>query len=207
MAGTSSVSSLLSGLNAQGTTAVSGLASGLDTDGIIQKLIALDQRQTQKYQAQQDSLRSQLTAFQEANTRLAAVQDAASALGTPALFQSNQTATSDAAVLTATAALGAAPGQYAITVQALARAHQVVSQSYTDLNSTSLGSGTITITAAGQTTTVPVDSSDHTLDGLRDAINRANTNVGASIVQDGNSSYRLMIYSKQSGTANALTIH
>ena len=52
-----------------------GLASGLDTDGIIQKLIALDQQQTQKYQSQQDSLRRQLTAFQDANTRLAAVQD------------------------------------------------------------------------------------------------------------------------------------
>src|SRR5438034_11806099 len=105
MAGTSSVSSLLSGLNAQGTTAVSGLASGLDTDGIIQKLIALDQQQTQKYQSQQDSLRRQLTAFQDANTRLAAVQDAAGALATPSLFRSNTAATSDAAPGTATTGL------------------------------------------------------------------------------------------------------
>src|SRR4051812_43606573 len=156
MAGTSSVSSLLSGLNAQGSTSVSGLASGLDTDSIIQKLIALDQQQTQKYQAQQDSLRTQLTAFQDANTRLAAVQDAAGALATPSLFQSTTAATGDSAVLTATAGMGAAPGQYAVTVQALARSHQVVSQSYADLNSTSLGSGTLTISSAGQTTTIQV---------------------------------------------------
>src|SRR5205823_11756951 len=101
----------------------------------------------------------------------------------------------------------AAPGDYVVSVQSLARAHQVVSQGYGDIGTTTIGTGTFTITAAGQSTTIQVDSSNNTLGGLRDAINRANTNVQASIVQDGDASYRLMISSKQTGTANALTIN
>jgi flagellar hook-associated protein 2 len=191
----------------QGVAAVGGLISGLQTDDIIQKLISLDQLPIQQYQAQQDRLRTKVAAYQEANTRLLALQDATSQLATSSLFASSSAVSSDTDVVNATAEKGATAGQYSITVQSLARAHQVVSQSYSDLTTTSLGTGTLTITAAGQTTTVQVDSSDNTLGGLRDAINRANTNVGAAIVQDGNSSYRLMVFSKQTGTANALTLN
>ena len=74
------------------------------------------------------------------------------------------------------------------------------------MSATTIGTGSFSITAAGQATAITVDSSNNTLAGLRDAINRANTNVRASIVQDGDNSYRLMVSSKESGTANALTI-
>jgi flagellar hook-associated protein 2 len=209
MSGVSGVSSSVAGLpgSTQGVASVGGLVSGLQTDSIIQQLTQLDQLPIQQYKAQQDRLNAQLSAYQEVNTRLLAVQDAASQLATPSLFASSAASSSNTGVLTTDAEAGATAGQYAITVQHLARAHQVVSQDFADRNTTSVGTGTLAITSGGQTTTVTVDSSDNTLGGLRDAINRANTNVGASIVQDGNSSYRLMIYSKQTGTANALTIN
>ena len=170
-------------------------------------MIQIDQLPIQQYKAEQAALNSRLSAYQEVNTRLLAVQDAASQLSTPSLFASSAALSSNAGVLTAAAETGATAGQYVLTVQHLARAHQVVSQDFADLNSTSVGTGTLTIGSGGQTTTVQVDGSDNTVGGLRDAINRANTNVGAAIVQDGNSSYRLMIYSKRTGTANALTIN
>src|SRR5439155_23589457 len=122
------------------------------------------------------------------------------------LFDSRTAASSNTSVLNAAAGIAAAPGDYVVTVGALARAHQVVSQGFGDVNTTGVGTGTFTITAAGQSTTIQVDSSNNTLGGLRDAINRANGNVSASIVQDGDNSYRLMISSKATGTANALTI-
>lgn len=189
-----------------GVATVGGLVSGLQTDDLIQKLVQIEQRPIQQYQAQQNVLNAQLSAYREVNTRLSALQTAAGQLATASIFNSSTAASSNPQVLTATANSGATPGQYTINVQSLAQAHQMTSQSYGDLTTTTVGTGTFSITAAGQTTTITVDSSNNTVGGLRDAINRANTNVGASIVQDGNSSYRLMIYSKQSGTANALSI-
>lgn len=190
----------------QGVATVSGLATGLPTDQIIQKLMDLEQKPIQQYQAQQDQLNQQLSTFQQANTRLAAVGDAAGQLADPTFFESRTATSSSPTTLTATASVGAAPGQYVVTVNSLARAHQIASQPYADLDSTRVGTGTFSITSNGQTTTVQVDSNNNTLRGLRDAINNANTNVTASIVQDGDSSYRLLISSKQTGTANALTV-
>jgi flagellar hook-associated protein 2 len=190
----------------QGLTSISGLISGLKTDDIIAKIIEAGKQPIERYQARQANLRDQQAALQEANTRLGAVKDAAGQLALSSFFDSQSVTSSNTSVLSATAGTGAAVGQYTMTVQSLALAHQQVSQSYSDVDTTTLGTGTLTIAASGQTTTLNVDSSNNTLAGIRDAINRSNSNVGASIVQDGDSSYRLMLYSKQTGTANALTI-
>lgn len=189
-----------------GDISIGGLSSGLQVEEIIQKLSQIEQRSIQPYQAQQRTLRDRLTAFQEANTRLLAVRDAASQLaGTP--FFSNRTATSsDSDLLTAAAEIGATPGEYVVRVESLARAHQKLSQSYADLDNTTLGTGTLTLSAGGKTTTIQVDSSNNTLRGLRDAINAANGSVRAAIIQESDSSYRLMVSSKETGTANALTL-
>src|SRR5205807_1557431 len=102
MAGTSSISGLISNLQSgQGTTAVSGLISGLQTDSIISQMMQLEQKGIQQYQTQQDTLKAQLAAYQEANTRLAAVGDAAGQLASSFLFDSRTAASSNTAVLNA----------------------------------------------------------------------------------------------------------
>jgi flagellar hook-associated protein 2 len=189
-----------------GLVSVSGLVSGLKSDDIINKILEFERRPIEQFQANQDKLRGQLAAYQEANTRLLAVKEAAGDLAASSFFSNRTVTTGDADRVTATAEIGATPGDYVISIEALARAHQKLSQSYADVNSTTVGTGSFTITAAGETTAITVDSSNNTLSGLRDAINRANTNVRASIVQDGDSSYRLMVSSKETGTANALTV-
>jgi flagellar hook-associated protein 2 len=189
-----------------GLVSVSGLISGINSDDIINKILEFERQPIVQFQANQDQLRSQLAAYQEANTRLLAVKEAAGDLAASSFFSNRTVVTSDASRVTATAELGATSGDYVISIESLARAHQKLSQSYADVNTTTLGTGSFTITAAGQTTAITVDSSNNTVAGLRDAINRANTNVRASIVQDGDSSYRLMVSSKESGTAHALTI-
>src|SRR5206468_3274546 len=140
-------------------------------------------------------------------TRLLAIRDAVSDLATSSFFSQRTATSSKSDVLTATAATGATAGDYVVSVESLARAHQEMTQSFADIDSTTVGSGTLTLTAGGKTTTVTVDSSNNTLRGLRDAINAANGTVRASIIQDGDASFRLMISSKETGTANAITLN
>ena len=62
-------------------------------------------------------------------------------------FQAQRTVSSSRAeVLTAVAEAGATPGDYTVSVESLARAHQQMSQSYADLDATTLGTGTLTLT-------------------------------------------------------------
>lgn len=190
----------------QGLTSVNGLASGLQTDEIISRILQIERRPIRQFQARQEALRARLDAFQQANTRLAALKEAADQLALSSFFHGHSVTSSQTTVVTASGDSGAAPGDYVITVESVARAHQILSQSYGDLDSTRLGTGTLTLTAAGKTTTIEVDATNNTLAGLRDAINAANSNVRASIVQDGDSSYRLLIASKETGTAHALTV-
>src|SRR2546427_13068132 len=112
-----------------GTASVAGLISGLKTDDLIAQLVQFEKRPILKYQAQQDVLRQHLAAYQEANTRLLAVQTAATTLALSSSFNARTVTSSNDGVLTATAGTGATPGQYTITIDTLAQAHQVVSQS------------------------------------------------------------------------------
>lgn len=190
-----------------GTTSIGGVLSGMQTEELIKKIVDLERKPIERLELQQASLKTKMSAYQEVNTRLNALEEAAAELSLSSFFSSRTVTVSDDRAMTATAELGATPGEYSVTVDTVARAHQVRSQSYASLDSASLGTGTLSITAGGQTTTIAVDSSNNTLSGIRTAINNANTNIRASIIQDGDSSYRLLISSKSTGTANALTIH
>ncbi len=189
----------------QGTISVGGLASGLNVDDIIQKLGQLERGTIQRYREQQDTLRSRLSAFQEANTRLAAIRDAAGQLAGSTFFQNRAVASSKTDLLTAGVEIGATTGEYQVSVERLARAHQVMSESYSSLDAP-ITQGTLQITSGGKTTTVTVDGSNNSLRALKDSINNAGGNVRAAIIQDGDSSYRLMLSSKETGTANAITL-
>jgi flagellar hook-associated protein 2 len=189
-----------------GLVSISGLVSGMKTDEILAKILEAERRPVQRYEAQQQRLRDRISAYQEANTRLAAVKEAAATLATASFYQSRSVTSSHTDLVTATAETGATPGDYLLTVEKMARAHQVLSQSYSDINAIPVGTGSLTITAGGKSIQITVDASNNTLAGLRDAINNAGGNVRASIVQDSDSSYRLMIASKETGTANAMTI-
>lgn len=187
-------------------TTVSGLASGIQTDDMIQKILDIAKQPITAMQNQQADLRARQAAYQDANTRLSAVRDAAGTLSQAGFFSTRIATSADTSAVLATAGAGATPGDYQISVEQVARAHQILSQSYGDLDTTRLGTGSFSVTSGGRTTTITVDNSDNTLAGLKDAINRANSNIRASIVQDGDNSYRLLIASKDTGTANSLTI-
>ncbi|MCQ8102847.1 flagellar filament capping protein FliD [Methylomonas sp. SURF-2] len=135
------------------------------------------------------------------------------------LFKAFKTTSSDESVLKATAAAGAVAGSYAVEVVQLAKAQKSVSGEFANASAL-VGSGTLTFEgASGSTFNVATDSAT-TLEGLRDAINRASGNdfVAASIVNvdhvstgpddpdNGKTISKLVLTAKNAGTANGFTV-
>lgn len=192
-----------------GTSSISGVISGMKTDEIISKLMDLEKAPITRMQAKQATLKTQLAAWQDANTRLLALKVKADALMNPGTFTSSSFISSDESMVTGSADKTAAVGTYFLKVLNLAQTHQVSTQGYADISNSRVGSGSITIqVGSGEAKTITIDSSNNTLAGLRDAINRSNAGVTAAIINDGDSSnpYRLLITSKTSGSVGHITI-
>lgn len=202
------MSSLSSVSNLRNSLAVSGLATGLDTEKIIEGLLALQQRQIQSLQAKQAAVTEKRTAFKALESRLLGLQTSLGQLARPqnSVFDGRSVTSSDESLVTAAASSAAVAGTYTFRVNALARAHQVASQGFDDLNS-AVTQGTLQIGSGTATKTVTIDGTNNTLAGLAAAINGAGAGVIASVVQDGrNQAYRLLLTSTKTGTSNAVTV-
>lgn len=188
-----------------GTSYIGGLISGLDMDSILTNLVELSRAPIDRLQVRQTALETKLTAWQTANTRLLALKTQALALSSASAFGTYAVTSSDETAVTATAS-GSVAGTYSFTVEQLAAAHQVASQGYADYDATSLGTGTVTITAAdGEPVVIAVQ--DFTLAQLRDAINNAGAGVRANIISDGSAApYRLLLTSQTMGAQGAMTV-
>ena len=192
-----------------GTASISGIVSGMNTDEIIAKLMELERVPVTRLEARKARLTSKLTAWQDMNTRILALKAKADALANPLTFQAKSFSSTDNSILTGSASSAAQVGTYYLKVNALAKTHQQKSQGYADINSTTVGSGTISVkVGSGTPTEITIDSANNTLQGVRDAINRAGAGVTATIINDGDpaSPYRLVVTSNTGGTAGQVEI-
>lgn len=199
----------LTGLNVSGVS-FQGLVSGLNTDQIVQALLASQQQQITNLQNQQAGIVQREAIYNTIQADLTALQSAAGSLsGTNnSVFDGRTATSSNENVVTASASSKAQPGVYSFTVNSLAQAQEIASQGFDSANST-ITQGTFQFqVGSGAVTTITIDGTNNTLQGLTNAINNAKAGVIASIVNDGSSSqgYHLLLTSNNSGTANALTI-
>lgn len=209
-----------------------GVGSNLDVNGIVSKLMAVESQPLTVLQKREASFQAKLTAYGALKGALSSFQNSLTGLADASKFQSFNATPSDASVLSATAASTAVTGNYSITVNSLAKSQTISSAGQVNLTSP-IGSGASTtltfqfgtITGGtltngiyananfdqdtGQATgTVVIDSSNNSLQGIKDAINSANIGVTASIVNDGDSSapYRLLLTSNSTGVAKSMKI-
>ncbi len=194
----------------------SGIGSGLDVNGIVSQLMSLERRPLDNLNALGTKLTSQLSAYGQLKSGLATFQTAMKGLSSADKFQVFSATTSNKDVFTATADKTAGITKHSIEVLSLAQAQKLTSgmsgaPSYANA-STSIGvTGMLEITqdAGGtpRTFQIPIDGSNDTLGGIRDAINNSTTNTGvrASIVNTGTES-KLVLSSKDTGLSNEITI-
>ena len=204
--------------------------SVINVPALVSQLMATEQYPITALQNVTTAYQAKLTAFGQVQSAVSTFQGALQSLTSASSFQAVTATASDPTVLSATALTSAAPGSYSLTIGNLAQAQNLVATGQASL-SMAIGSGapttlsfdfgTITGTATGGiygagTTftsagggikTVTINSSNNSLQGIRDAINAANIGVSASIINDGSSTpYRLVLTSANTGAANSMKI-
>ncbi len=186
---------------------IDGLVSGLNTTDIINQLLEVERIPITRLEARKSEYEQKIALWQEANTKLLALQTAASSLASESTFQEKAVSVSNESILTATATSSAVTGTYLLRVEQLAYAHQIAtSSSYADYDTTTFGEGIITIqVGTGTPVEINIDSSNNTLEGIKNAINSSGAGATASIVNttDG---YKLLLSSNQTGLEGALTV-
>lgn len=200
-----------------------GLGSGVLTTDLVEKLIKAEREVTEnRLDMRQELTEAKITAYGEINSRLSQMQDAAIALSSPTLSSGTTAKSSNDTILGATTGLGAEPGVYEVEVKNTAKAHSLASGTYSSMDAV-VGTGTLTFTfgeleydddgnITGQNinskkapAVIEIGESNRTLTGIRDAINKADAGVRASIVNDG-TGYRLQLTSSETGKENAMRV-
>lgn len=190
---------------------IDGLVTGIDTAAIIEGLLSVQQKQIDLLTSRQDKLSQQQSAFKAIEARLLSFRGQLSPLTRSQgnAFSPRAVQVSDETAAVATASSSAAVGTYQIRVDALAANHQVASSGLEDADSL-ITQGTIDLRVGnGATTTITVDATNNTLQGLADTINFAEAGITATIIQDGSGSgtpYKLLLTGEQTGAANTISI-
>ena len=199
-----------------------GIGSGLLTSDLVDDIIAAEREATDlRIDAQRAQIEARVSAFGSIRSSVAQLRTAVSGLGSSENLLSNTVASSNEAVVNASATTAAQPGIHSVEVLALARSNTLVSQAFED-TTTPVGTGSLTI-RLGTTTfngtqyesftensegaggTIEIDESNSSLIGIRDAVNEADAGVNASIVNDG-AGFRLVFTAAQTGAENSIEV-
>jgi len=208
-----------------GSISSSTTGSTLDVPTLVSQLMTVARQPIDKLNTKTTSYQAQISELGTLKSKMAAFQTAAQALGSSSsssLLAATATS-SDTTALSATADSTSVAGTYTLNVAKLAQAQSLVAAGQASSSAT-IGDGTSTtitfdfgtttgssfVTNGSGTKSVTINSSNNTLQGIRDAINAAGIGVTASIVNDGSTGppptpYRLVLTSS-SGASNSMKI-
>lgn len=202
------MSSVSSAFNSNGLN-FSGLASGIDSQKIIDGLTALNQRRIDQLKSQKERITLRQATATALQAKVLEFQTNLGRLGRSAAgaFDGRTVTSSDPEAVTATAATTAAAGTYTMTVVGLAQAQTIASEGFADPTAR-IKEGTFNFrVGSGEEKSVTIGSTNNTLQGLADAINNANGDVRAAVINDGSANpYRLMITSLKTGASNTIQL-
>ncbi|WP_413498790.1 flagellar filament capping protein FliD [Buttiauxella gaviniae] len=188
-----------------------GVGSNLPLDALLTNLSTAEKGRLTPITAQQSSYSAKLTAYGSLKSAIEKFQTANTALNDATLFKSS-TATSSTSDLGVTTTAGAAAGKYTISVTQLAQAQSLATggaKSATDKQSSlSSTDRTLVINQPGRDEPLEIKLSDDqtSLNGIRDAINTADSGVTASVIKNKGGEYQLVISAAETGLDNAMTI-
>jgi flagellar hook-associated protein 2 len=197
-----------------------GIGSNLDVKTIVSQLMTAESQPLTVLASKEASFQAKLSSFGLVKNALSSLQEATQALNLSSTYSTVKPSVADSSVLSATVNGSTPPAAYNIEVKQLAEAQKLISGSYAATTSP-VGMGTLTLSVgaysdaatppvtftekADSAKTITIDSSNNTLEGLRDAINDADAGVSATIINDG-TGYRLAMTAKDTGLQNAVKI-
>lgn len=117
-------------------TSSTGLISGLDTESIINQLIAVESRPRIAIENRNTVLEAQQTAFQTVNAQLLSLRNASSRIVSNDVYDATSATSSNEAVATVSSSVGAAVGNFGLTVRQLVGSQQTISRGFADNDAT-----------------------------------------------------------------------
>jgi flagellar hook-associated protein 2 len=178
-----------------------GLSSGIDTDGIISRLIQLEQIPVARLQQRQAEIQNQQAVYGQFRSKLQALSSTAGALNSSSVFNPVTAASSKTDVATITAGSDAIAGIYNLTVSKLAQAHKVSSVAQADSTSALNKTGQFVVNGKA----IQVDATD-SLRSIAQKVNSAGAGVTASIIDGGTGSNYLTFTANNTGAKNKVQL-
>ena len=212
--------------------AINSVSGGtLDINNIVSQLMVAESRPFLALQEKEKAYTARLSAYGTLSGALGGFQNSVTALSDPGKLNAIGATSSDSTIVTASAAKGAVKGSYAVNVAQLSQAQTLTSNGQASVTGL-IGSGAATTLtfefgkiaggalaggkytgatfeqdAARSARTVTLDSTNNSLQGIRDAINKANVGVSATIISDGSASpNRLVLTSTATGETSSMKI-
>ncbi|MEQ1974804.1 flagellar filament capping protein FliD [Xenorhabdus sp. SGI240] len=194
-----------------------GIASGIDPK-ILDKLESNERKRLEPLTQQQTSYNAKLTAFGSLKGSLEKLKSASEEL--KKFDKLNTTKTNeDHKTFTPSTDSKASPGNYVIEVEQLAQSQSLKSPAITDvkkpLGEQGKGTRTIIITQPGEEKVgekkiepmrISLNDNETSLVEIREAINKQEGNVNASIIKAEDNKNYLLLTSKKAGTKSVMTI-
>jgi len=208
-------------------------STNLDVNSIVNQLMTVERQPIAKLDRKEASYQAKLSAYGSIKGAVANFQTAMQGLNSVNKFQSVKATVSDSTIFSASASSIAAAGSYSLEVTSLAQAQKLVATGKSS-STAAIGAGASTTVTfdfgaisggafdsgtgkytgsafasnGSGTKTVTIDSSNNSLQGIRDAINAASIGVTAAIINDGDAAnpYRLALSSDSNGASNSMKI-
>lgn len=217
----SGVSSITNNNAATGSSIIGALGSGsgIDANKLADQLTEASKMvQAGRLTSKKTLLETQISDFGLLRSSLSKLETASAALGSADTFNAKALSIPDTKLLGITKLdAKAAAGNYQLKVEQIAQSQSISSAGYAS-QTAPIGKGTLTLRLGEWNNdltgfnvdpnksgaTITIDDSNNSLAGLRDAINKANIGVTASIVSDGGS-FKLLMTAK-SGAKNEIEI-
>lgn len=183
-----------------------GIGSGVLTSDLVDKLVAAERRPTeQRLDFNQQRSEALISAYGKLRSAVTELRLPMRQLSAPDNLKAFSGSSSNDGVAVTVDSTKASTGSYSVQVDSLAKAQSLASGTFADKDSTSVGTGTLTLQVGDETKTLTIDSSNDTLQGLANEINEAGIGVSAGVVDTG-SGFRLVVSSQETGTANEISI-
>ncbi|MFJ7566483.1 flagellar filament capping protein FliD [Herminiimonas sp. NPDC097707] len=207
------------------------VGSNLDVNSIVTQLMVAEQRPLSILTTKETSYKAKLSAYGALSSALSSFQAKVATLSDISKFMQFGATSTDATIASATASASVKPGQYEIEVLRRAQAQSLSTEGRTSTSAAIGAGGTTTLTfqfgkitggtltggqysgaafaqdASQSTSQITIDASNNSLQGIRDAINKAGMGVTATIVSDGTDApYKLQLTSTSTGESSSMKI-
>lgn len=187
--------------------ASTGIGSGLDVSTLVQQLVSAERAPSaNRIDSAERKTKAEISAFGTLRNAFDTLRNAVDRLRSNDAAQARKATVEADAGFTASATAAATPGIYEVEVIALSSAHKLASSAFATAKTT-VGTGRLTLVSGETTLQVDIDAAHATLEGVRDAINKAAQGKGvtATIVQADDGAH-LVLNAVKTGTANALRV-